>query len=125
MSAAAKFEPAQRSVQILEPRDVFATLATISEPVTATILDPWYNRGVGGVAEGYDGWLRKLVRETFSITEHIYLWGFPEIVCKVLEDLPPGTELVAWLTWYYKNCPSVIRGWRSAQYACLHLARRG
>ncbi len=33
--------------------------------------------------------------------------------------------MVAWLTWYYKNCPSVVRGWRSAQYTCLHIGRRG
>jgi site-specific DNA-methyltransferase (adenine-specific) len=29
-------------------------------------------------------------------------------------------EFVCWLTWYYKNNPSVIRGWRSSQQACLH-----
>ena len=32
---------------------------------------------------------------------------------------------MAWLTWYYKNCPSVIRGWRSAQLTCLHLSKDG
>ena len=32
---------------------------------------------------------------------------------------------MSWLTWYYKNCPSVIRGWRSAQNACLYLAAEG
>jgi hypothetical protein len=36
-----------------------------------------------------------------------------------------GVALVAWLTWYYKNCPSVIRGWRSAQLTCLHLSKLG
>jgi site-specific DNA-methyltransferase (adenine-specific) len=41
----------------------------------------------------------------------------------LLNRLPPELSLVAWLTWYYKNCPSVIRGWRSAQYTCLHLAK--
>ena len=46
-------------------------------------------------------------------------------MCHVLTNLPNGTEMVAWLTWYYKNCPSVIRGWRSAQYTCLHLAKKG
>jgi site-specific DNA-methyltransferase (adenine-specific) len=55
----------------------------------------------------------------------VFVWGFPEIVHKILDYLPPETELVAWLTWYYRNCPSVIRGWRSAQLACLHLARVG
>ena len=32
-------------------------------------------------------------------------------------------KLTCWLTWYYKNNPSVIRGWRSSQNACLHLSR--
>jgi site-specific DNA-methyltransferase (adenine-specific) len=44
-------------------------------------------------------------------------------VYKVLDHLPGDFTLIAWLTWYYKNCPSVIRGWRSSQLACLHLAK--
>lgn len=35
-------------VIILPPADVIETLESIKTPVTATILDPWYNRGVGG-----------------------------------------------------------------------------
>lgn len=31
----------------------------------------------------------------------------------------------AWLTWYYKNCPSVIRGWRSSQNACIQFMKEG
>ncbi len=123
--AAVSNQSPRPSVQLIEPRDVLATLASVSEPVTATVLDPWYNRGVGGVIPEYDEWLRELVGTTFQISEHIYLWGFPEIVCKVLDHLPKGTALIAWLTWYYKNCPSVIRGWRSAQYTCLHIGRKG
>lgn len=115
----------QAKIEMLACQDVFSTLSSVTGPVTATVLDPWYNRGVGGVVPGYDEWLGKLVSRTAELSHHIYLWGFPEIVCKVLDRLPPGTELVAWLTWYYKNCPSVIRGWRSAQYTCLHIARKG
>ena len=37
--------------------------------------------------------------------------------------VPGPLALEAWLTWYYKNNPSVIRGWRSAQMTCLHLRR--
>ena len=46
-------------------------------------------------------------------------------MCNVLGELPSGVKLTAWLTWYYKNCPSVIKGWRSAQYTCLHLSKNG
>jgi len=91
----------------------------------STVLDPWYNKGVGGVRDGYEAWLSQVVHTAAGISQHVFVWGFPEIIHCVLDDLPKGFELVAWLTWYYKNCPSVIRGWRSAQNACLHLARKG
>jgi DNA modification methylase len=65
----------------------------------------------------------RLVCLSAECSNHVFVWGFPEIVHKVLDRMPPSFSLLAWITWYYKNCPSVIRGWRSAQYACLHLAR--
>ena len=109
-------------IRVLNPQDVFKTLDAIDEHITTTILDPWYNRGVGGARDDYDQWLRDVVAKTARISDHIFVWGFPDIVCRVLTSLPEGVSLVAWLTWYYKNCPSVIRGWRSAQYTCLHLS---
>lgn len=93
--------------------------------MAAVVLDPWYNRGVGGVRTDYDTWLRTVVDHSFQVADHVFVWGFPDIVCRVLDGLPVGTGLTAWLTWYYRNCPSVMRGWRSAQYACLHLSREG
>ncbi len=111
-------------IAILPPWDVMVTLQSIREPVKTTILDPWYNKGIGGVVDNYNDWLIKLLAETARVSEHIFLWGFPEIVYKVLDELPDGYKLIAWLTWYYKNCPSVIRGWRSAQLTCLHIAKK-
>jgi hypothetical protein len=111
------------AVTILPPQDVMDTLRTIRQPVATTILDPWYNKGVGGVRPDYYEWLFALVEATAKVSDHIFLWGFPEIVYKVLDHLPLDFTLKAWLTWYYKNCPSVIRGWRSSQLACLHIAR--
>jgi len=108
---------------ILPPADVMETFDLIRRPVTTTILDPWYNKGVGGTRPDYHEWLLSVLYKAAGISEHIFLWGFPEIVHKVLDYLPQGYELVAWLTWYYKNCPSVIRGWRSSQLACLHIAK--
>jgi site-specific DNA-methyltransferase (adenine-specific) len=113
------------SIKVLPPADVFETLASIKGTVTTTILDPWYNKGVGGYREDYHQWLKRVIDETAKISEHIFVWGFPEIVHQVLNYLPKDVDLVAWLTWYYKNCPSVIRGWRSAQLTCLHLAHAG
>jgi len=113
----------QDGIIILPPQDVMDTLRMIRRPVTTTILDPWYNKGAGGVRSDYYEWLFALVKATAEISDHIFLWGFPEVVYKALDHLPPGFTLIAWLTWYYKNCPSVIRGWRSSQLACLHIAK--
>lgn len=113
------------SITILSARDVFETLASVDEKVTTTILDPWYNKGVGGTRPDYHQWLDRVVSEACLISEHVFVWGFPEIVYRVLDHMPRAFSLVAWLTWYYKNCPSVIRGWRSAQLTCLHISREG
>ena len=112
-----------KRIIVLSPQDVMVTLNCIRGPVTCTVLDPWYNKGVGGVRDDYDKWLVNVLAATCRISEHIFLWGFPEIAYKVLDRLPKGFQLVTWLTWYYKNCPSVIRGWRSAQLTCLHIAK--
>lgn len=114
-----------QQIELLPVADVLETLDSVDEHASAVMLDPWYNRGVGGVREDYDEWLQVVVARSFRIADHVFVWGFPDIVCRVLGDLPEGTSLTAWLTWYYKNCPSVQRGWRSAQYTCLHLSREG
>jgi len=108
---------------ILPPSDVFETIKLIRINVTTTILDPWYNKGIGGVRPDYHHWLASVLEETGKLSKHIFIWGFPEIVAQVLGYIPRGFGLAAWLTWYFKNCPSVIRGWRSSQFACLHLAK--
>lgn len=113
---------------ILEPGDVQDTLRAIRARkvhVQATILDPWYNKGVGGVREDYDAYILNLIGEAAEISDHVFLWGFPEIVARFVGHLPSSLVLTAWLSWYYKNNPSVIRGWRSSQMACLHLSRPG
>lgn len=111
-------------VSILPAADVLDTLARTKE-ATAVILDPWYNRGVGGERPDYNEWLASVIDAACEISKHVFVWGFPEILACQIPNIPTGFVLVSWLTWYYKNCPSVIRGWRSAQNACLHLAEAG
>ena len=112
------------SIQILSAADVFDTLNS-TKSVNTIILDPWYNKGVGGTRPDYHDWLSEVIAAASRKSQHIFVWGFPEILAFQLANIPMGFALVSWLTWYYKNCPSVIRGWRSAQNACLHLAREG
>lgn len=113
-------------IVILPPRDVFGTLeklAGLNICVQATILDPWYNKGIGGTRDDYGDFIIKMLSAASKISQHIFLWGFPEIIARFVEKIPEPLSLVAWLTWYYKNSPSVIRGWRSSQNACLHLSQ--
>jgi len=89
-----------------------------------TMLDPWYNRGTGGVREDYVPYILDIISNISDNTNHLFLWGFPEIVAQFINKIPPPLEFVCWLTWYYKNNPSVIRGWRFSQQACLHYAQK-
>lgn len=111
------------TVKILEPADVLDTLA-VSRAVTTVILDPWYNKGIGGERDDYHDWLASVIRSACRIAKHVFVWGFPEILAHQIVNIPKDFVLVSWLTWFYKNCPSVIRGWRSAQNTCLHLAHK-
>ena len=116
------------AIVCLPAMDVCASIKLVSQAgieVKATILDPWYNKGVGGVRDDYGTFILDLLRGVGAFSEHLFLWGFPEIVAPFVEKIPAPLSLVAWLTWYYKNNPSVIRGWRSSQNACLHLSRPG
>lgn len=119
---------ASDGVALLAPMDVQDTIEVVGGlgiDVRVTMLDPWYNKGVGGLRQDYGDFVHAVLAGSAGVSEHVYLWGFPEIVAGCLGRIPASLELVAWLTWYYKNNPSVVRGWRSAQMACLHLGRPG
>lgn len=117
-------------VVILPPMDVFDSISIIQDTgikVNCTVLDPWYNKGFGGVVptDQYDEFISKLLNKTAGISDLIYLWGFPEVIGPYVRYAPDQFYMAAWLTWYYKNCPSVIRGWRSSQNACLQFMKKG
>jgi site-specific DNA-methyltransferase (adenine-specific) len=113
-------------VAILPSQDVTKTISLmklLEYKFDVTMLDPWYNKGFGGIQSNYLSFFLNVIRESGRISEHVYFWGFPEIVAPFVERIPEPLNLTCWLTWYYKNNPSVIRGWRSSQNACLHLSR--
>jgi hypothetical protein len=116
----------KNGVVILPPIEVNESinlLKSLGLEATVTMLDPWYNRGIGGVRDDYIDFIATILNNVKDITNHLYLWGFPEIVAQFMNKIPQPLEFVTWLTWYYKNNPSVIRGWRSSQQACLHLSK--
>lgn len=104
--------------------DVFDSIAEFERTgkrANVSILDPWYNKGLGGTRDDYLSFIEEILIRLCRFSDHVYLWGFPEIVATFLPFIPKTHKLECWLTWYYKNNPSVIRGWRSSQQACLHL----
>ena len=120
----------EQGVAILPPMDVFDSINLLKENhihVECTMLDPWYNKGTGGVlpTEEYDSFIEQLLNSSGEISDLLYLWGFPEIIGPYVRYAPRDFYMASWLTWYYKNCPSVIRGWRSSQNACIQFMRRG
>jgi site-specific DNA-methyltransferase (adenine-specific) len=118
----------ESGVAILPPmdvRDCLRLVTLLGLRVETTMLDPWYNKGIGGVRDDYRDYVLSILDDAAALSNHVYLWGFPEIVACFVDKISPPLKLVAWLTWYYKNNPSVIRGWRSAQMTCLHLSRPG
>lgn len=117
-------------IAILPPMDVFESITLLKKEnihTECTMLDPWYNKGKGGVLPTveYDDFIKKLLDNCSEISDLLYLWGFPEIIGPYVRFAPDDFYMVAWLTWYYKNCPSVIRGWRSSQNACIQFMRKG
>lgn len=121
---------ARDGVALLPPMDVFESIRLIRDidlHVECTMLDPWYNKGVGGVlpTDEYDAFIKKLLDSCGEISNKLYLWGFPEVIGPYVRFSPKDFHMTAWLTWYYKNCPSVIRGWRSSQNACIQFLRTG
>ncbi len=120
----------RHQVAILPPMDVFDSLQLLKKykiHARCTMLDPWYNKGVGKELpiEEYDLFIKKLLRTSSRLSDLLYLWGFPEIIGPYVRYAPKGFVMSTWLTWYYKNCPSVIRGWRSSQNACIQFVREG
>lgn len=113
---------------VFEPLDVFEAIDRFADEFgrcTCAMFDPWYNKGVGGERDDYVEYISSILSRLSEVSDHIYFWGFPEIVANFMARIPPSMKYTAWLTWYYKNNPSVIRGWRSAQMTCLHISRPG
>src|SRR5262249_13061115 len=75
--------PRQRAlVTLYGPQDVVETLEALGSPVKVIILDPWYNKGIGGMRADYDDWLAAVVEMSSKLADHVYVWGFPEIIWK-------------------------------------------
>ncbi|TAK05829.1 site-specific DNA-methyltransferase [bacterium] len=116
----------REGVVILPPMDVHLSarlLVLLGIKAQTTIFDPWYNKGFGGERDDYIAYIVSVLRSLEPFSEHLFFWGFPEIIAHFVDKIPEPLAVRCWVTWFYKNSPSMIRGWRSAQMTCLHLSR--
>ena len=90
-----RVETAEQEIGLLSCREAFDAIGLVRDDVQTTMLDPWYNKGVGGKRDDYIPWLVTIIDAPFEKSQHVFVWGFPEIVYRVLDYLPKGTELVA------------------------------
>lgn len=89
------------------------------------VLDPWYRAKSAPGRAAYLAEMLPLIELTSRVAEHIFIWGFPESVARLVDLWPQSMTLKAWLTWSFTNAPTRARNWRPSQQACLHLCRRG
>ena len=84
-------------VVVLPPMEAKESMRLITQlgyaPQT-TVLDPWYNRGKGGVREDYIEYILEIISNISDNTKHFFLWGFPEIAAQFINKIPSPLEFV-------------------------------
>ncbi len=92
----------------MEAKESMHLITQLGYAPQMTMVDPWYNRGTGGVREDYVEYILEIISNISNNTKHFFIWGFPEIAAQFINKIPNPLEFVCWLTWYYKNNPSVF-----------------
>lgn len=108
----------------LDAETVLNSLATQGVKASVVMLDPWYRTKS---ARGRAVFLTEaiaLIEAASRVAPHIFVWGFPESVARLVDHWSPDLRLEAWLTWFFKNAASRSKSWRPSQQACLHICRR-
>ncbi|MDM4769835.1 DNA methyltransferase [Solimonas fluminis] len=104
--------------------ELLAQLHAAGVKARAVVLDPMYrNKNVPGRA-AYLAETIPLITAASQVAPHIFIWGFPESVARLVDHWPSHLKLEGWLTWFFKNAPSRSKSWRPSQQTCLHLRRR-
>ena len=116
------------AVTILPPIEALVALEAMADQgiqADVVMIDPWY-RAKGPAGRGaYLTEVVPLLAAAAKVGQHVFLWGLPETLARVVDHWPSSLKLESWLTWSYTNVPSRRRGWRPNSQACLHLRRTG
>ncbi|WP_421718075.1 DNA methyltransferase [Algiphilus sp.] len=119
--------PAGKAVVLppCEADDCLAWLIQERIAVSTVVLDPWYLSKQAAGRTAYLSRMVPLIDLASRVAQHVYVWGYPESVGRLIDHWPDHMKFSGWITWWAKNIPSRSRGWRPCQQACLHLSTKG
>lgn len=96
-------------IEIYEACDVHEAIdrfASRGERAQCTMLDPWYNKGVGGERDDYFEYITDILNRVAPFSDHIYLWGFPEIIVRIPGHSIAGSDNIRSPIPGYPNTPT-------------------
>lgn len=118
--------PTPGKVAIWDPVDALEMLGRLEAMrvrATAAVLDPLYRSKNSAGRAAFLSEVIPLVTAASRVADHIFVWGFPESIARLVDHWPSHLRLRGWLTWYFRNAPDRSKSWRPSQQACLHLSR--
>lgn len=116
--------PPPATASIIGPIDAVTMLNRLAEQgirAATVVLDPWYRDKDARGRAAYLTETVPLLEAASRVANHVFIWGFPEAVARLIDHTPSSLKLEGWLTWYFRNAPSRSKSWRPSQQACLHL----
>lgn len=108
----------------VEARDQLQSLAGAGVRAAVVMLDPSYRQTNARGRADYVAEMLPLIALAGEIADHVFVWGFPLTLARIVDLQSPRLSPEAWITWCYMNSVSRRRGWRQAQQSVLHLRRQ-
>lgn len=84
---------------------MLSALAEIGLEASAVVLDPMYRAKKETDRAAYLSEMIALIEAASRVAPHLFVWGFPESVARLVDHWPANLKLEGWLTWYFKNAP--------------------
>lgn len=118
--------PTPGKVAIYDPVDAIEMLGRLEAGkvrASAVVLDPLYRSKNSAGRAAFLSEVIPLITAASRVADHIFVWGFPESIARLVDHWPSHLRFQGWLTWYFRNAPNRSKSWRPSQQACLHLSR--
>lgn len=109
---------------VIGPVDATTMLTALADQnvkAAVVVLDPMYRAKQEAGRAAYLSETLPILEAAARVAPHVFLWGFPESVARLVDHWPSSLKLEAWLTWFFKNVPSRSKSWRPSQQVCRRL----